>query len=63
MARDERFTFTCNREERQMLAALAERLRRSQSDAMRMLLREAVVQLETAVSPQQLQSDESGENQ
>ncbi len=41
MPRYERFTFLCSHKERQMLAALAKRLNRSQSDTIRLLIREA----------------------
>lgn len=46
MARYDTFTFRVNKEERQMLETLASRLQRSQSDAVRLLVREAVAQLE-----------------
>ena len=45
MARYERFTFLCNSDERRLLAALAVRLQRSQSDAVRWLIREATREL------------------
>ncbi len=47
-ARLDRFTFLCNDEERQIVAALAERLRRSQSDAIRYLIVEAARELEAS---------------
>ena len=40
--RHERFTFLCNADERRILAILAQQLRRSQSDAIRFVLAEAV---------------------
>ncbi len=46
-ARLERFTFLCNEDERQIVSALAERLQRSQSDAMRLLIREAAQEMES----------------
>ena len=42
MRRIDTFTFRVNATERQLLTALAERLQRSQSDAVRLLIREAV---------------------
>jgi len=41
-----RFTFLCNREERRLLATLAEKIQRSQSDALRWLVRGAVKELQ-----------------
>jgi hypothetical protein len=45
--RHDRFTFLCNAEERRILATLAQRLQRSQSDAVRLVIREAVHSLDT----------------
>ncbi len=45
MAKDKRFTFLCDSEERRILAALAERLQCSQSDVVRWLIREAAAEL------------------
>lgn len=45
MNRNERFTFLVTREERQLIAALANRLQRSQSDAVRFLVRGAAQEL------------------
>lgn len=45
MARFERFTFLCDRSERRAIAELAERLQRSQSDAVRFVVVEAARQL------------------
>ena len=39
--RDQRFTFVLNHQERQALAELSQRLRRSQSDTVRLLVRDA----------------------
>jgi hypothetical protein len=47
MARYERFTFLCDITERRLLASLAEHLERSQSDAVRLLIREAARGLAT----------------
>lgn len=47
MMRNERFTFVCNANERRVLAALADYLNRSQSDALRLLIREAARELIT----------------
>ena len=52
MARYKRFTFLCNQDERRILAALADRLQRSQSDTVRWLIREAVQELK--VKPAEL---------
>ena len=43
-----RFTLLCNEEERHLITALAETLQRSQSDALRLLVRETakVLQIE-----------------
>jgi len=45
MSRIDTFTFRVNPNERRLLAALAERLQRSQSDAVRWLVREAACEL------------------
>jgi hypothetical protein len=45
MSRIDTFTFRVNTNERRMLKALAERLQRSQSDAVRLLIREAAREL------------------
>lgn len=45
MARESRFTFICNREERRLLENLSERLARTQSDVVRLLIREAAREL------------------
>jgi hypothetical protein len=44
MRRLDTFTFKCSDEERRMIAALAKRLDRSQSDAVRVVLRKAAVE-------------------
>lgn len=51
MPRYERFTFACDAEERRILAALARRLERSQSDALRLLIRSAAQELGTDSTP------------
>lgn len=45
MTRDSRFTFLCDLGERRMIADLAARLQRSQSDAVRYIVIEAARQL------------------
>ncbi len=45
MPRQDTFTFRVNADERQLIAALADRLQRSQSDAVRLLIREAAHEL------------------
>ncbi|GIL15286.1 MAG: hypothetical protein BroJett039_04590 [Chloroflexota bacterium] len=47
MMRNNRFTFVCSEDERRILAALADYLNRSQSDALRLLIREAARELIT----------------
>lgn len=47
MSRIDTFTFRVNANERRILAALAEYLNRSQSDALRVLIREAARELIT----------------
>lgn len=46
MARPDTFTFRINQAERGLLERLAQRLQRSQSDALRWLIREAVRELD-----------------
>ncbi len=46
MARDERFTFLIDRDERRMISTLAQRLRRTESDAVRFVVLEAARALE-----------------
>ena len=48
MARNERFTFLCDPNERRAIAELAEHLSRSQSDAVRFVVIEASKQLTQA---------------
>ena len=43
--RDERFTFLCTSDERKALSAVAQRLARTESDAIRWLVREAAKEL------------------
>lgn len=45
MARYDTFTFRINKQERQMLERVAKRLERSQSDALRLLVRGAAAEL------------------
>jgi hypothetical protein len=45
MARYERFTFLCDKDERRLIVTLAERLKRSQSDAVRFVVVTAVREL------------------
>jgi hypothetical protein len=52
MARLERFTFVLDRQEKSLIAALAERMQRSQSDAVRYLVLNAARQL-TELPPAQ----------
>ena len=52
MARLETFTFRVDDEERKMITRLSKRLQRSQSDSVRLLIREAYQQLDTAVATQ-----------
>jgi len=47
MSRIDTFTFRVNADERRILAALADYLNRSQSDALRLLIREAARELIT----------------
>lgn len=42
MSRQERFTFLCNQNERLMIANLADWLQRTQSDAVRFVIRQTV---------------------
>jgi len=51
MARYTRFTFLVNSDERRMIVALAERLQRPQSDAIRFVIREAVRALDADPAP------------
>lgn len=45
MPRDERFTFLCNNDERHLIAELAHKLQRSQSDAVRIVIVAAALSL------------------
>jgi hypothetical protein len=61
MARYERFTFLCDPNERKAIAALAERLSRSQSDAVRFVVIEAAKQLtQPAEDPKQSEPSKCG---
>lgn len=44
MARNQRFTFLCTDDDRKTLAVLAEMLQRTQSDAVRWLIRRALLE-------------------
>jgi hypothetical protein len=44
--REARFTFLCDRNERRMITRLATQLKRTESDAVRLVIREAVRALE-----------------
>lgn len=46
MARNERFTFLIDKDERRMITELAQRLRRTESDAVRFVVIEAAQALE-----------------
>ena len=59
MSRYKRFTFLCNLNERLMIALLADELHRSQSDAVRLVIREAVKKL--AIEPEKSQRKDSQE--
>jgi hypothetical protein len=48
MARYERFTFLCNKNERQSIRDLAEKLRRSQADAIRHVIRNVLYEMDTS---------------
>jgi hypothetical protein len=54
MARYERFTFLVDKKERELIAALAEHLRRSQSDAVRFVVIEAIKTLQDQKSNEQM---------
>ncbi len=45
MARLKRFTFLCDDQERKLVRPIADRLNRSQSDAMRFLIRQTALEL------------------
>ncbi len=51
MARNERFTFLIDENERRMISALAQRLRRTESDAVRFVVVEAAQALESKAQP------------
>ena len=48
--REERFTFVCNEHERRLITEIASRLKRTQSDAIRLLVRIAAEELSIDVS-------------
>jgi hypothetical protein len=45
MSKDQRFTFVCEKDERKLLEAIAERLERTQSDTIRYLVKLAAQEL------------------
>lgn len=53
MTRDKRFTFTCNQKERQLIKTLAQQLRRTESDAVRYVVREKAQELARVLSVDQ----------
>lgn len=59
MARGNRFTFLCNEDERRILAALATNLRRSQSDAVRWLIRGAAEELGVHNLPREVRDEKT----
>lgn len=62
MAREERFTFMVNREERQLIAAVADRLDRTQSDALRWLVKGAAEELGVAPEPEPVPAAKGGQH-
>lgn len=61
MARYQRFIFLCNGDERRIISALTEALKRSQSDSMRWLIREAARDRKTAPATSQPAGDARAE--
>jgi hypothetical protein len=59
MGRYKRFTFLVNGEERAAIKSLAERLQRSESDAVRLVVREAVRELSLPPPTLRLESHEA----
>ncbi len=51
MARLERFSFLCNKDERRIIAELADRLQRSQSDTVRYIVVNAARELIAQATP------------
>jgi hypothetical protein len=58
MAKTDRFTFLCDRDDRRMLAAIAESLQRSQSDSVRWLIRNAASRLDVLSTSAEAQKGE-----
>jgi hypothetical protein len=61
MARFERFTFLVNKKERELITTLAERLNRSQSDAVRLVVTEAAKSLQNQKSNEQNNTQKDNE--
>ena len=59
MARKSHFTFRINEKEQLMIARLSERLQRSQSDAIRLVIREAAKSLDTMNAATGARNDQS----
>jgi hypothetical protein len=59
--RDKRFMFLCTKEERRMLAAVARRLARTESDVVRLLIREAARELDKQADETEMSRADSGE--
>jgi hypothetical protein len=59
--RDTRFTFLCNREERELLTALARRLARTESDVVRQLILAAARQFNVVARPPEPANDSEGD--
>jgi hypothetical protein len=58
MPKIERFSFLVDKEERKLITALAERLQRSQSDAVRFVVTEAVKELQVQKTDEKKDSKE-----
>lgn len=58
MARKSHFTFRINEKEQRMIARLSECLQRSQSDAIRLVIREAAKSLDTTKSTAGARNDQ-----
>ncbi len=61
MARIDNFVFRVNAEERRLIAALAQRLRRTESDAVRFVICETMQALEAEVTPSEAGAAEASE--
>ena len=60
MPRYSRFTFLCNREERQLISALAKRLQRSESDAIRYVVKAVTEEMGMNVKNNQMGKEQDG---